>query len=96
MQVQMGILPIGRVASLLPSKPPPISERIAGDPGRNLRPDIEGDKQSSEGQRAPSVTVPYRRCPAASCRGARRIVGVRFSGVFRGRDSHAEGRLALG
>ena len=48
-QVQMGILPAGRAAALLPSKPPPISERIARDPGRNLRADIERDKQGSKG-----------------------------------------------
>ena len=48
-QVQMGILPVGRAAALLPTKPPPISERIARDPGRDVRADIEGDKQGSKG-----------------------------------------------
>ena len=43
LQVQMGILPIGRPAVLHPPKPPPISERIARDLGRNVRADIEGD-----------------------------------------------------
>ena len=32
LQVQVGILPVGRAAALHPSKPPPISERIARDP----------------------------------------------------------------
>ena len=40
----MGILPVGRAAALLPPKHPPIFERIARDPGRNVRADIEGDK----------------------------------------------------
>ena len=48
-QVQMGILPVGRAAAVHTSKPPPISERTARDPRRNLRPDIEGDKQVSKG-----------------------------------------------
>ena len=48
-QVQMGILPVGRAAALHPPKPPPISERIARNPGRNVRADIEGDKQGSKG-----------------------------------------------
>ena len=48
-QVPMGILPVGRAAALLPTKPPPISERIARDPGRDIRADIEGDKQGSKG-----------------------------------------------
>ena len=48
-QVPMGILPIGRAPTLLPPKSPTISERIARDPGRDLRADIEGDEQRSEG-----------------------------------------------
>ena len=58
--------------------------------------DIEGDQQGSKGQCTSSVTVPHCRCPAASRRGTRRIVGIRFSGVYRWRNSHAEGRLVLG
>ena len=45
----MGILPVGGVTALHSPEPPPISERIAGDPGRDVRPDIEGDKQVSKG-----------------------------------------------
>ena len=48
-QVPMGILPVGRSAALHPPKPSPISERIARDAGRNVRPIIEGDKQVSKG-----------------------------------------------
>ena len=48
-QVQMGALPVGRAAALHPPKPPSISERIARDPGRNVRANIEGDKQGSNG-----------------------------------------------
>ena len=92
----MGILPVGRAPALLPPKSPPISERVTRDSGRHLRADIEGDKQGSKGQCASSVTVPCCRLPAASRGGTRGTVGVRFSGVHRGRTSHAEGRLALG
>ena len=48
-QVQMGILPVGRAAALHPPKPPPLFERITRYTGRDLRPDIEGDKQVSKG-----------------------------------------------
>ena len=48
-QVPMGVLPVERAAALHPPKPPPLSERIARDPGRDVRPDIEGDKQVSKG-----------------------------------------------
>jgi hypothetical protein len=41
-QVQMGILPVGHAATLLPTKPPSISKRVAGDPRRNLRANVEG------------------------------------------------------
>ena len=48
-QVPMGILPVGRAAALLSPKPPSISERIARNPGRDLRADIKGDQQGSKG-----------------------------------------------
>ena len=41
-QVQMGILPVGLTATLLPAEPSSISQRIARNPGRNIRADIEG------------------------------------------------------
>ena len=48
-QVQMGILPVGRAAALHPPKPPPLFERITRYTGRDLRPDNVGDKQGSKG-----------------------------------------------
>ena len=47
-QVPMGILPVRRAAALHSPEPPPISERIARDSGRHVRPDFEGDKQVSK------------------------------------------------
>ena len=71
----MGVLSIGSLAALFPTKCPAHPEGIARQPGRDIRADIEGHQEAEPRTCPPIVAMSGGGCSPTSSRGTCRSPG---------------------